>query len=58
MRFPWQRKPHESEQAVKAVKDAADDWPRIEEVAEKARELRVRNGFAEALIKAMGGPTK
>lgn len=60
MRFPWQRKPHEDdtdlEGAQKAVESALADWPKVDAVAKKARQLRERNGFADAVNKAMGGP--
>jgi hypothetical protein len=41
--------------AVAAREAAERDWPKVREVAELARELAARNGFGEAVTKAMGG---
>lgn len=59
MRFPWQRKPSDVEMdlaaAAEAEQEALQRWPEVREAAEKALRLQYRNGFGEAITRAMGG---
>lgn len=58
MRWPWKRPKPDPKQlaAARAALEAARlDRPRVEEVARRARRLSERNGFGEAITRAMGG---
>jgi hypothetical protein len=55
MRWPWKKPATDVTAAKNAVQEAVADRPKVREVAQRARELKQRNGFAEAIQRAMGG---
>lgn len=57
MRWPWSKAPDDVdvEAAREAVQRAVADRPKVLEVAQRARDLKARNGFGEAITRAMGG---
>lgn len=61
--LPWRRRDAAASRAAvrasgdarAALEAARADRPRVREVAERAERLRARNGFAEAILRTMGG---
>jgi chorismate mutase len=50
----WPRLPVDYDAAKAALQNAHHDRPRVEKVAARAERLARRNGFGEAITKAMG----
>jgi chorismate mutase len=58
MKWPWwPTHPVDYDAAKAALQNAHHDRPRVERVVERAERLTRRNGFGEAITKAMGNKT-
>ena len=58
MRWPWKHPapdPAHMASARAAFEAAKQDRPRVDDVARRAQRLKERNGFGEAIMRAMGG---